>query len=84
MVGVVAAIAMTAINILGIRTAARLQVMATTLILLVGVLLLGGGVANGDAGNMQPLITNGAKGFPGCHGDGAVHVRGLRRHSAVR
>ena len=65
MVGVVAAIAMTGINILGIRTAARLQVMATTLILLVGVLLLGGGVVNGDAGNMQPLITNGAKGFLG-------------------
>ena len=29
------------------------------------VKLLGGGVVNGDAGNMQPLITNGPKGFLG-------------------
>jgi len=65
MVGVVAAIAMTAINILGIRTAARLQVLATTLILLVGLLLLGGGIAGGDAAYMQPMLTGGAKGLLG-------------------
>ena len=65
MVGVVAAIAMTAINILGIRTAARLQVLATTLILLVGLLLLGGGIAGGDAANMQPILSSGAKGLLG-------------------
>ncbi|MDA0679173.1 MAG: amino acid permease [Proteobacteria bacterium] len=65
MVGVVAAIVMTTINILGIRTAARLQVLATTLILFVGVLLLGGGVVNGDVANMQPILTNGAAGFLG-------------------
>jgi len=65
MVGIVAAIAMTAINILGIRTAARLQVLATTLILLVGLLLLGGGIAGGDATNMQPVLTSGAKGLLG-------------------
>jgi APA family basic amino acid/polyamine antiporter len=65
MVGVVAAIAMTAINILGIRTAARLQVLATTLILLVGLLLLGSGIAGGDAANMQPMLTGGAKGLLG-------------------
>jgi len=65
LVGVVAAVVMTMINILGIRTAARLQVLATTLILLVGMLLLGGGVANGDAANMQPMLTGGAKGLLG-------------------
>jgi amino acid transporter len=65
MVGVVAAIAMTGINILGIRTAARLQVLATTLILLVGLLLLGGGIAGGDVTNMQPAMTSGAKGLLG-------------------
>lgn len=65
LVGVVAAIAMTAINVLGIRTAARLQVLATTLVLLVGLLLLGGGVVNGDAANMQPLFTPGMRGLLG-------------------
>ena len=65
LVGVVAAIAMTAINVLGIRTAARLQVLATALVLLVGFLLLAGGVVNGDAANMQPIFTPGAKGLLG-------------------
>ena len=65
LVGVVAAIVITAINILGIRTAARVQVLATTLILLVGLLLAGGGVANGAADNLQPLFANGAKGLLG-------------------
>ena len=65
LVGVVAAIAMTAINVLGIRTAARLQVLATALVLLVGILLLGGVVVNGDAANMQPMFTTGAKGLLG-------------------
>ena len=63
LVGVVAAIVMTAINVAGIRTAARLQLIATVLILLVGVLLLSGGVVNGSTGNMEPLFTDGAKGF---------------------
>ena len=65
LVGVVAAVVITAINILGIRTAARLQVLATALILAVGVLLAGGALANGDPGNMQPLFDNGAKGMLG-------------------
>lgn len=63
LVGVVAATAMTAINIAGIRAAARLQVLATALILLVGVMLLGGGIVRGDPGNMQPLLTSGTKGL---------------------
>ncbi len=65
LVGVVAAVAMTAINIIGIRTAARVQVLATTLILLVGVILLGGGAVNGEVANMEPLLSGGAKGFLG-------------------
>jgi amino acid transporter len=56
---------MTAINIAGIRTAARLQVLATALILFVGIMLLGGGIAHGDAANMQPLLAGGAKGLLG-------------------
>ena len=48
LVGVTAAIVITVINVLGIRTAARLQILATVLVLLVGLLLVGGGVANGE------------------------------------
>jgi len=65
LVGVVAAVVVTVINILGIRTAARLQVLATALVLLVGLMLAGGGVVAGDASNMQPLLDNGAKGLLG-------------------
>lgn len=65
LVGVGAAIVMTAINIVGIRTAARLQLIATVLILLVGILLLTGGMLNGSTENMAPLFNDGAKGFLG-------------------
>ena len=65
LVGIVAAIVMTAVNIIGIRTAAKLQLLATTLIMLVGVLLIGGALFAGDAGNMAPLFDNGAKGLLG-------------------
>lgn len=65
LVGVVAAIAMTAVNIVGIRTAARLQLLAAALILLVGFLLFAGALVSGDAGNMQPLFSGGAKGLLG-------------------
>jgi amino acid transporter len=52
LVGVVAAIVITAINILGIRPAARVQVLATTLVIVVGLLLIGGGAAGGDSANL--------------------------------
>lgn len=61
--GVAAAIVVTAINIVGIRTAARLQLLATTLVLLVGLVLVGGGVTAGDTANMLPLFADGAKGL---------------------
>jgi amino acid transporter len=65
LVGVIAAIVITAINILGIRLAARIQLLATTLVLAVGLLLLGGSAAAGDSGNLAPLFANGAKGLLG-------------------
>ncbi len=65
LVGIVAAITMTAINIVGIRTAARLQLLATIMILSVGAMLLVGGIVNGEAANMQPIMNNGAKGMLG-------------------
>ena len=65
LLGVVAAIVMTSINILGIRTAARLQLLATTLVAVVGVVMLLGSAVNGSAQNMQPLFDSGMKGFLG-------------------
>ena len=62
LVGVVAAVVMTGINIIGIKTAAKLQLLVTTLVLAVGVLLIGGAGIAGSAENMQPLFDNGPKG----------------------
>jgi len=65
LLGVIAAICMTVINILGIRTAARLQLLATVLVATGGILLIGGSAIAGSAQNMQPLFDNGLKGFLG-------------------
>jgi APA family basic amino acid/polyamine antiporter len=65
LVGVIAAIVITAINVFGIRTAARLQMLATVLVLLAGLLLIGGGVANGETERLEPLFDNGARGLLG-------------------
>jgi amino acid transporter len=63
--GVVAAIVMTVINVIGIKTAARLQLLATSLILIAGVCLIGGAAVAGGSGNMAPLFDNGVKGLLG-------------------
>ena len=65
LLGIVAAICMTLINILGIRTAARLQLLATLLIAAGGIALIGGSAIAGSAQNMQPLFDHGLKGFLG-------------------
>ncbi|MGH8221812.1 MAG: APC family permease [Woeseiaceae bacterium] len=65
LVGAVAALLMTAINILGIRTAARLQLLVTALVLLAGVGLVGGSLFAGQAGNLSPLFENGYGGMLG-------------------
>ena len=65
LLGVIAAVFMTAINIIGIKTAAKLQLLVTTLVLAVGVLLIGGAGIAGSAENMQPLFDNGPKGLLG-------------------
>jgi amino acid transporter len=65
LVGVVAAIVITVINILGIRTAAKLQLLATVLVLLVGLMLVGGSFVNGESSNLEPLFDNGARGLLG-------------------
>ena len=63
--GVTAGIVMTAINVVGIRVAARLQMLVTSLIVLAGVTLVGGAAVAGDTANMQPLFADGAKGMLG-------------------
>ena len=56
---------MTAINIIGIKTAAKLQLLVTTVVFAVGIMLIGGAGIVGSAQNMQPLFDHGAKGFLG-------------------
>lgn len=65
LVGIIAAMLMTAINIVGIRTAARLQLLVTTLVLLVGLMLIGGSALSGESTNLQPIFAGGTKGFLG-------------------
>ena len=54
--GIVAAIVMTWINVVGIRTAAFVQSVVTGAILLAGVVLLIGAGTNGDLANAEPLV----------------------------
>jgi amino acid transporter len=63
LVGVVAAVLMTGINIIGIKTAAKLQLLVTTAVFAVGITLIGGAGIVGSTQNMQPLFDHGAKGF---------------------
>lgn len=63
--GVFAAMVMTVINIIGIRTAARLQLLVTVVILLVGLTLAGGALGSGSLANMQPYFDHGVAGILG-------------------
>ena len=55
--GALAAVVMTVINILGIRTAARLQALVVVIVLLSGLGLFSGAVVAGDMGNAAPLFS---------------------------
>jgi amino acid transporter len=63
--GVAAAIVMTTINVIGIKTAARVQMLVTILILLAGVVLISGALVSGHAENMRPLFADSYKGILG-------------------
>jgi amino acid transporter len=62
-VGVVGALAMTAINVLGIRVAGALQTATTWIILAVGVFFLAGSVRGGAVANLEPPFVGGAAGM---------------------
>ena len=64
-VGAGAGAVMTAINVIGIKTAARLQMLVTMLILLAGATLILGAAISGDSNNMTPLFTDSYKGILG-------------------
>jgi len=61
--GALAAIVMTVINILGIRTAARLQALVVVIVLLSGLGLFSGAIVAGDVGNATPLFSGGLAGM---------------------
>jgi len=63
--GVAAAIVMTSINVIGIKTAARVQMLVTMLILIAGVALISGALFSGQPENMRPLFTDSYKGILG-------------------
>lgn len=62
-VGVIGAIVMTWVNILGIKSSALLQKVVTLLILIVGIMLITGALFSGETANMEPLFVNGMKGL---------------------
>ncbi len=62
LVGVAGSAVMMWINIIGIKTCALLQKVVTLLIIVVGLMLITGSLFNGEAANMEPLFTDGAKG----------------------
>ena len=63
LIGVGAAVVMTWINVLGIRTAAIVQSIVTAAILLAGAVLFSGAFAGGNMSNAQPLIATPATGI---------------------
>ncbi len=63
--GVVSAVVMTAINYVGIRTAAIVQTVITALFALIGLMFLTGALTQGVASNMEPWFVGGASGAMG-------------------
>ncbi|GIN90443.1 amino acid permease [Siminovitchia terrae] len=63
LVGVGASIFVTIINYLGVKSAAFLQMVLTIIIALIGLLLIFGGVFNGEAANSDPLFVGGIGGI---------------------
>lgn len=65
LVGIVGAIAITAINYVGIRPASVVQTIAVAFLIAVGLVLVTGSFVGGDPRNMEPWLTGGLAGFVG-------------------
>ena len=65
LVGTVTAIIIAWINIRGVKLASLVQTFVVSFLIIVAFLLLGGGLAGGEAANAEPLFTGGAAGFIG-------------------
>jgi amino acid transporter len=61
--GVTAAVAMIAVNVLGIRAAARLQVLVIVVVVASGLALIAGAAANGSLANVSPAFAGGLAGI---------------------
>lgn len=65
LVGVVAAVVITTINILGVKLAGVVQTFIVLFLFAIGALHLLGALTSGEPGNFEPLVSNGAAGFFG-------------------
>lgn len=63
LVGVGASIFVTIVNYMGVKSAAFLQMVLTIIIALIGLMLIFGGVFNGEAANAEPLFVGGLGGI---------------------
>lgn len=63
LVGAIAAVVITAINILGVKFASVVQTFVVVLLLVIVLMLVVGAFTGGETGNMAPLFTGGAAGF---------------------
>ena len=63
LVGAIAAVIITAINILGVKLAGAAQTFVVLFLLLIGLVLVVGSFTGGSTGNMEPLFTGGSAGF---------------------
>ncbi|MEG2578981.1 MAG: APC family permease, partial [Glutamicibacter sp.] len=65
LVGVAGAIAITWINIRGIKTAGVVQTFVVLFLFVIGAMLLAGAFTGGESRNMEPFFENGVAGFFG-------------------
>ncbi|WP_028280389.1 APC family permease [Arthrobacter sp. H5] len=63
LVGAVAAVVITGINILGVKLAGVAQTFVVLLLLIIGLMLVFGSFTGGSAENMEPFFTGGMGGF---------------------
>lgn len=65
LVGILGAVVMTIVNVVGIRTAAIVQTVITITIVIAGLVLMTGAAVSGNADNLEPLLPNGLAGVLG-------------------